>query len=98
MEGILGKKSMWQWLKKKDIHESKNRKKQKNLSNVDLNVTYTIKAIDTEDVSMRDFLFTLGCYEGEAVTVISKLADNYIISVKDARYSIDSDLAKVVVL
>ena len=47
---------------------------------------------------MRDFLFTLGCFEGEKVTVISVLADNYIIHVKDARYSIDKELARAILI
>ena len=47
---------------------------------------------------MKEFLFTLGCYEGEKAMVISVLADNYIIHVKDARYSIDRDLAKAILI
>ena len=62
------------------------------------NVSYTIKEIRTVDQDMKDFLFTLGCYEGEQVTVISRLADNIVISVKDARYSINTELAKVIII
>lgn len=40
------------------------------------------------------FLFSLGCYEGEKITVISKLAGNYVINVKDSRYAIDESMAK----
>lgn len=69
-----------------------------NLSQGKINVEYTIKKIDTEDSELRNFLFTLGCYEGELVTLISILSDNYIISVKDARYSIDKELAKVIII
>ena len=69
-----------------------------NLAQGRINVEYTIKDIHTNDEEIKDFLFTLGCYEGETVTVISILAENYIITVKDARYSIDRDLAEVIII
>ena len=61
-----------------------------------VNTTYIIDSINTDHDDMRDFLFTLGCYPGEPVTIISKLAGNYIINVKDSRYSIDQDLANAI--
>lgn len=67
-----------------------------NLAEGKMNVSYIIESIDTDNAEIKDFLFTLGCYEGEKVTIISKLAENYVISVKDSRYSIDKDLAKVI--
>ncbi|WP_330400324.1 FeoA family protein [Tepidibacter mesophilus] len=70
----------------------------KNLSEVEVNVEYIIKSIETDDEDMESFLFTLGCYEGEKVTVISVLAENYVISVKDARYSIDLELAQAILI
>jgi ferrous iron transport protein A len=57
-----------------------------------------IKKIETQEKAMTDFLFSLGCYEGEEVTVISVLAQNYIIHVKNARYSIDEELARVILI
>ncbi len=69
-----------------------------NLTQVAINVPYIIKAVETSDLNMKDFLFTLGCFEGEKVTVISVLAENYVINVKDARYSIDEDLAKAILV
>ncbi len=69
-----------------------------NLAQGRINVEYTIKDIHTNDEEIKDFLFTLGCYEGETVTVISILAENYIITVKDARYSIDRDLAEAIII
>lgn len=69
-----------------------------NLAEGRLNTEYIIKDIKTNDEELKDFLFTLGCYEGEVITVISELADNYVISVKDARYSIDKDLAKAIII
>lgn len=68
----------------------------RNLTHGERNHPYVIQGIDTEDKGMKDFLFTLGCFEGERVTVISQLAENYIINVKDARYSIDAELAKAI--
>ena len=47
---------------------------------------------------IKNFLFTLGCYEGESVTIVSVLAEIYVISVKDARYSIDKDLAEAILI
>ncbi|NBI05263.1 ferrous iron transport protein A [Senegalia massiliensis] len=70
----------------------------KNLSRAKVNVEYTIKDIKTDDEEMKNFLFTLGCYEGEKVTIISLLGENYVISVKDARYSIDLELAKAIIV
>lgn len=69
-----------------------------NLSNAQVNREYIIKEIKTNDEELKDFLFTLGCYEGELVTVISVLSENYIISVKDARYSIDKDIAEAIMV
>lgn len=63
-----------------------------------INTEYTIKDIKTNDQELKNFLFTLGCYAGEFVTVISVLADNYVINVKDARYSIDKDLAEAIII
>ena len=51
-----------------------------------------------DDQDIVNFLFTLGCFKGESITLISILADNYVIIVKDARYSIDVDLAKAIKL
>lgn len=69
-----------------------------NLAQGRINKEYIIKDIKTNDKEMKNFLFTLGCYEGESVTVISVLAENYIITVKDARYSIDKDLAEAIII
>ncbi|WP_330665088.1 FeoA family protein [Tepidibacter sp.] len=70
----------------------------KNLSKAEVDVEYIVKEIKTDDEEMKSFLFTLGCYEGEKVTVISVLAENYVISVKDARYSIDVELAEAIII
>ena len=69
-----------------------------NLTNAELNRPYTIVGIDARENGMKEFLFTLGCYEGEKVTVISVLAQNLVIHVKDARYSIDEELARAILI
>jgi len=68
------------------------------LSKAMLNTTYTVNGVNTDYDDIRDFLFTLGCYPGEKITIISKLASNYIINIKDARYSIDEDLANAIMV
>ena len=63
-----------------------------------LNTPYIVNNVSADHDGMREFLFTLGCYPGEKITIISKLASNYIISVKDARYSIDEELANAIMV
>ncbi len=60
--------------------------------------TYRVAKIDTDDLEMIDFLFTLGCYKDEQITIISMLSENVVLSIKDARYSIGWDLAKAIVV
>lgn len=67
-----------------------------NLAKAIISEEYIIKEINTDDEEIKSFLFTLGCYEGEKITVISKLADNFVVSVKDSRYSIDTELAQAI--
>jgi len=69
-----------------------------NLTEADTNKEYVIRGIESEDNELKSFLFTLGCFPGELITVVSDFKDNFVISVKDARYSIDSDLAKAIIL
>ncbi len=54
---------------------------------------YIIKAIETDDEELDAFLFSLGCYQGEAITVISHLKGGCVVSIKDGRYNIDNELA-----
>ncbi len=68
-----------------------------NLTKANLNTDYTIKSINTRgDEEMKAFLFTLGCYEGQSISVVSILHKNYLINVKNAKYSIDEDLAAAI--
>lgn len=59
---------------------------------------YIIKLIETHDEEFEAFLFSLGCYIGEPITVISHLRNGCIVSIKDARYTIDVQLAKSIIL
>ena len=54
---------------------------------------YTINAIKTDDEELDAFLFSLGCYSGETITVVSRKKNNCVVSIKDGRYSIDNQLA-----
>lgn len=57
---------------------------------------YTIAGIETEDEELDSFLFSLGCYSGEPITVISRRRGSCTIAVKDGRYSIDLSLAAAI--
>ena len=57
---------------------------------------YTIVGIDTEDEELDSFLFSLGCYSGEPITVVSRRRLSCTIAVKDGRYSIDLSLAAAI--
>ncbi len=57
---------------------------------------YIIKDIVTDDEEMKSFLFSLGCYSGEPITVVSHLKGGCVVSIKDGRYNIDTDLAQAI--
>ncbi len=59
---------------------------------------YIIKQIKTDDEEMDAFLFSLGCYAGEAITVISHLKGGCVVSIKDSRYNIDNQLAVAIIV
>ncbi|MFI3166932.1 MAG: FeoA family protein [Bacillota bacterium] len=61
-----------------------------------IGTTYTIKKVVTDDEELDDFLFTLGCYEGEKITIISMISKSFVVSIKDGRYNIDTNLAGVI--
>ena len=65
-----------------------------NLKNVQVGIEYIIKDITTNDDELDAFLFSLGCYVGEPITVISKKKGGCIVSIKESRYSIDNQLAQ----
>ena len=59
---------------------------------------YIIRQIETDDEELNAFLFSLGCYSGEAITVVSKKRGSIVVSIKDARYSIDNQLAEAILV
>lgn len=67
-----------------------------NLSEAVEGKEYIIKKIETDDEELNAFLFSLGCYSGEAITVVSHLKNGCIVSIKDGRYNIDNQLADAV--
>ena len=67
-----------------------------NLNEAELGKEYVIKDVDTfGDDDMKNFLFSLGCYSGEKITVVDKKR-NLVVSIKDARYNIDPELAAAI--
>ena len=57
---------------------------------------YVIDRIDTDDEELNDFLFSLGCYSGEAITVVTHLKSGSVVSIKDSRYHVDNPLANAI--
>ncbi len=57
---------------------------------------YTIDSIDCKDIELVDFLFSLGCYSGEEIEVITRFNSGMIVLIKNAKYSIDNNLAKAI--
>ncbi|MBQ3132958.1 MAG: ferrous iron transport protein A [Clostridia bacterium] len=57
---------------------------------------YIIQRIETDDEELDAFLFSLGCYSGEPITVVSHLKGGCVVSIKDSRYNIDTQLAEVI--
>ena len=69
-----------------------------NLTKAEEGKEYIISRLDTEDEEMNSFLFSLGCYSGEPVTVIARRRGSCTISVKDGRYSIDNQLSSAIII
>ena len=65
-----------------------------NLSEATIGETYIVKEIRTDDEELESFLFRLGCYSGEPITVISHLKGGCVVSIKDGRYNIDNGIAE----
>ena len=69
-----------------------------NLLNAEEGKEYIIRQIDTDDEEMDAFLFSLGCYSGEPITVVSRRKDGCTVSIKDGRYNIDNQLAEAIIV
>ena len=59
---------------------------------------YIIKNIQTDDEELDSFLFSLGCYSGEPITLVSRKQTGYVVSIKDSRYNIDNQLAEAIIV
>lgn len=59
---------------------------------------YIVQAIETDDEELNAFLFSLGCYSGEPITVVSRRRGGCVVSIKDARYNIDNQLAEAIIV
>ncbi len=59
---------------------------------------YVIRAIETDDEELDAFLFSLGCYSGEPITVVARRRHGCTVSIKDGRYNIDNQLAEAIII
>ena len=59
---------------------------------------YIIQRIETDDEELDAFLFSLGCYSGEPITVVSRRRGGCTVSIKDGRYNIDNQLAEAIII
>lgn len=69
-----------------------------NLTQAEEGKEYIIQQIDTDDEDLNAFLFSLGCYSGEPITVVSRLKKSCVVSIKDGRYNIDNQLASAIIV
>jgi len=69
-----------------------------NLNQVQEGKEYIIQRIETDDRELDAFLFSLGCYSGEPITVISRRKGGCTVSIKDGRYNIDNQLATAIII
>ena len=59
---------------------------------------YIIQRIETDDEELNKFLFSLGCYSGEPITVVSRRKGGCTVSIKDGRYNLDNQLAEAIIV
>ena len=69
-----------------------------NLTEANVGEEYIVKEIQTDDEELDAFLFTLGCYSGEPITVVSRVRGGCVVSIKDGRYNIDNQLAEAIIV
>ena len=69
-----------------------------NLTEANVGEEYIVKEIRTDDEELDAFLFTLGCYSGEPITVVSRKRGGCVVSIKDGRYNIDNQLAEAIIV
>lgn len=69
-----------------------------NLTTAQVGEEYIVQRIETDDEELNAFLFSLGCYSGEPITVVSRRKGSCTVSIKDGRYNIDNQLAEAIVI
>ena len=69
-----------------------------NLSAAEAGKEYIISSIETDDDDLNAFLFSLGCYSGEPITVVARRRSSLTVSIKDGRYTIDNQLAEAIII
>ena len=69
-----------------------------NLREAEEGKEYIVREISTADEELNAFLFSLGCYSGEPITVIKRRKSGCVVSIKDGRYNIDSELAEAIII
>ena len=69
-----------------------------NLKQAEEGKEYVIGGIETDDEELNAFLFSLGCYSGETITVVRRLKSGCVVAIKDARYNIDNQLAEAIII
>jgi len=69
-----------------------------NLTKAEIGKVYIVKEIATEDEELNSFLFSLGCYSGEPITVIAHRKTGCVVAIKEARYNIDKELAEAIII
>ena len=69
-----------------------------NLRQVEEGTEYVIDRIETDDEELNSFLFSLGCYSGEPITVVARRKRSFTVSIKDGRYNIDAQLAEAIIV
>ena len=68
------------------------------LANAETGKEYIIRSVNTDDEELDAFLFSLGCYSGQPITLVSHLKGGSVVSIKDGRYNIDLQLANAIII
>ena len=69
-----------------------------NLTTAQEGKEYIIQGIETDDEELNGFLFSLGCYSGEPITVVARRRGSCTVAIKDGRYTIDNQLAEAIIV
>lgn len=69
-----------------------------NLMEAQIGQEYLVQSVETDDEELEAFLFTLGCYSGEPITVVTRRRNSCVVAIKDGRYNIDRHLARAILI